>query len=401
MGHVGLVEVCVWTALTMTTMLAAHAATPPSPDWASLTPWRTYVIVEHVTDGAHWFVVDKVPGLGKRCEVRVPMQGGDAPLVTCGVQTIGDGGRQSLPTDAKGAHKRATQALTQHLSGIGGGSVKGQLVYLGPLRRVTFRQVVVTGAGASANDTRALSWTSSWDVDLASGRVDHGVVPARVGVTALCSAGFQVDCDAPPKLLAWAPPPRFEGMLLDPADGAVEPADLALLDTAVRGVALAKDASAWRATAPRTVGPGLLPQGFEGGAVVSLVVQAQGPGSQGGGTFQVDVPLREAAFGPVHVRMPVEGVPATVELRLDLPAEMVEVRILPQGERYVARDARARCALVVDGDRAALPEACDVDWGGAWLTWANPAGDTRVAVQVADQITTLPGPSKGPRLLPP
>jgi len=349
------------------------------PGWSDLSPWRTWAVLEHVQAPRHWFVAEGLSMTRQRCEIGLPVDGGRAD-VWCGPRTLGADRVMQTRGPLRKAHKAARDALVEALGASRKDVSLDELDYVGTLSRVTFRQVVPVGDGPGAG-TPARTWATSWDV-AADGAVHPSAVVPEVRVTAMCAPGVHKHCQDSPVLLPYVPPAGWDGRLVPVQGGGEAYAALA------RAVASATEADF--AGAPlRSVGEAVLPAGFRDELVVTLQVQANAGSDQAGdGRFDVDVPLAEAAQGPVRLRMPVDGVPAAVELDVDLPSEQLTVRIRPDQGRYVEHALPIQCQLLVTEDATALPGQCSVDSRGRWLRWDGTAA--AVMVQVA--------PDAGPKL---
>lgn len=377
-------------------MAIAVAQADAPPDWSELAPWRTHVVVEHIEPELQWFVVDAVPGLGIRCEARA-RQGVPEPAVTCGGEpSVGAGRPRAVPKHLRKLDK-AVRAGIAEATGLSLRDLAGVDVrYLGRLQRVSFRQVVIVDAHDDPKTARTRTVQASWDVDLDTGFVDHGVGMDVVRGMPLCLPGVHVGCDAGPRLVPWTPPAAWEGMLVRTSDPTLPPDVLDGLEAAIRTVAMSEAEGGWTAPAPRAHDPALLPPDHRAGLAVRMHVRGQ-TGDVNGGIVTVGVPLNDVAFRPVAVRLPLTGTDVTLEVALDLPAETMAVRVRPAGGRYVEHTADVRCRFVVDAERAALPEPCPVDWGGRWLSWTSEDGQHAVWVQVEDLLAPLstPQPSAG------
>ncbi|HMV69060.1 MAG TPA: hypothetical protein PKA64_19595, partial [Myxococcota bacterium] len=176
------------------------------PEWSELAPWRTWAVVENVQPARHWFVLDPIPVLGKRCEVGLVAEGRRGPpVVWCGPARIGDAAVQDAPASMKKEERAARDALRPYL-GDSAEALDGlRMRFLGTLRDVTFRQIVVVEPAADPGQARAITLTATWQVDPVSGRVDRGPVPPDTRVGPVCLPGIHTGCDQPPRLLEWAP----------------------------------------------------------------------------------------------------------------------------------------------------------------------------------------------------
>lgn len=349
------------------------------PTWDDLTPWRTWTVLEHVQSPRHWFVAEGLAMTGQRCEVALPVDGG-SPSVWCGPRTLGADRPQTVSGRMNKVRKQARVALAEALGADTRDIRLDDLTYLGTMSRVTFRQVVPVGDQPGAR-TPARTLSTSWDVST-DGVVHPSAVAPEIRVTAVCAPGVHQSCDGQPTLLPYTPPKGWEGRLV-PVGGDSEA--FAALSRAVAAAVGEGFASA----AVRSTVEGVLPAGFQDELVLTLQVQADGGGGKGGdGMFDVDVPLGDAAAGPVRLRMPVEGIPASVELDVNVPGEELTVRVRPSEGRYVEHTLPLQCRLLATDDATALPGQCSVDSRGRWLRWNGASG--AVLVQVA--------PDAGPKL---
>ncbi|MCB9681019.1 MAG: hypothetical protein H6733_06060 [Alphaproteobacteria bacterium] len=376
--------------------LPVAAAAPPA--WSDLQPWRTYVVVEDVSPPRDRFVVPS-DGKGRpRCEVEVdPDNAGAAAIVACGGRQFADAEGRPVPRAARAAERRARDGASATL-GITGAAAKSlPLTYLGRVRQVTLRQIVVTVPHDDPTEARARSVLTTWDVDVEGDAVTAAAGGATSGLGPLCARGLHVGCDAPPRLVPYTAAPRWEGMIFAPDDAAVDAAQVDHMRALARDLALSRDLGS-AAVPPAT---SMLPPDYEPGVAVQIHLQASGVGdAHGAGFLTLDLPLNEAATGPVTAKMPIDGMPVAVEIALDLAAGSVTARIRPDGERYVQAEAPVTCALVRDGARTALPAACEVGWNGRWLSWSSKDGRYGVMLQLSDVIEPLYTPSIGPALLP-
>ncbi len=375
----------VGAALTMAVGLAAVGAQASSvellaPTWESLTPWRTWVVLEHVDGPRDWFVVDKAAGGGQRCEIGVPRD--SRPVrVWCGPRTLGAEDVRPVDRAAKAARKTARDALIAHLGADKKAVPSSDLQWMGTLSRVSFRQVVPVGDGPGAH-TPARTASTSWDVE-ENGRVHRSAIAPLVRVTAVCAPGIHPDCDGSPTLLPYEPTPSMEGHLVgEDAD----PGTVAALEKAV-----AAAAAGHRAPSARAGDGSPLPPAYRDLMVLQLQVQGvDARGESGEGRFDVDVDLRQAADKAVRLSLPVGEMPAVVELDVDVPAGTLTVRVRPAQERFVEHTLGLTCHLLKDPDdgAVALPGRCQIDSDGRWLRWQGARGS--VMVQVA--------PDAGPRM---
>lgn len=352
--------------------LVAWAGVPQGPQWEDLTPWRTWVLLEHVDAERHWFVVERTEMSGQRCEIGLPRREG-AASVWCGPATLSASPNASLPRGMGGARRQARAALAERLGVKPGKIPLGDVSFVDTLRRVTFRQVVPVEKGAP-DQVAARTWMSSWDVS-ASGKVHPSAVEPQVRVTALCAPGLHVGCDTSPRIIDVALPQSVQGHLI--TEGAPAEARAALEQ------GLARAAAPGFAPLQALPEPGeVLPESFREVLVFQVQVQASGGGEGGGdGRFFVDVPLRAAHMGPSRLVLPITNLRVGVELETDLTRNRVSVRVRPQSGRYVEMSHPIQCDLVVDEGRVALPRPCEIATDGEWLRWEG--GGQWVSVQLA------------------
>lgn len=350
------------------------------PGWDDLAPWRTWVVLEHVGAPQHWFVAPTLPMSRQRCEVGIPVNGG-APTVWCGRAKLGATEALAVQGPMRKVAREARDALSKALGIEARDLAPSELVFVGTMSRVTFRQVVPVGDGPGIG-TPARTAATSWDVT-SDGEVHPAAVEPDLRVTAVCARGIHPDCDEGPTLLPYTPPPGWEGQLVP--EGVPSEA-LAALEGAV--AAAIRDG--FQGADARSVSGDPLPDGFSDHLVLTMQVQAHGSetGAAGDGRFDVDVALAEAMQGPTRLRMPVDGVPAAVELDVDLPSQSLTVRVRPARGRYVEHTLALSCPVLATEQGIALPGMCQVDSAGRWLRWDGPEG--QVMVQVA--------PDAGPRL---
>lgn len=383
----------------MMALWASVAVADQHVGWDELTPWRTYLVVEAVDPLRHWYVIDEMPGIGVRCEIAVDAVDNQAkPLVNCGSNTLGNRGYQVPPQKLAGATRRALDAASE-LTGLPAAKVrKGGAAYLGTLRRVHFRELVVVSPGGDG-PREARSLRLSWDVDADTGAIRPGAGVAKADIGPVCMLGVHAGCDAAPELVGWAPDPGWDGLLIVPGATGVDDKALAPLQEAIRSVAKAANAGTWSAASLRAPGEGVLPTPYPSAIGVRLNVQGHDANGSGGGFVVLDLPLGDAVKGPVTASMPVDGMPATLDVTLDLMRNEVVLRIRPVKQRYVEAKASVSCELVRDGDRAALLGPCTHDWGGRWLSWRARDGSASIMVQLTPELMDLPGPSQGPGLI--
>ncbi len=366
--------------------------------WTDLAPWRTWVVIDDISTARHWFVLDRTPGVGTRCEVGVPVDrralGGT--VVHCGEPSVSDAGRQPLPRNLRGQEKRARKAL-DFIAGDAASRLSSvQMDYLATYQRVSFRQVVVTAARPEPSATVTWTHASFWDVEVDTGRVDHGVLGIRVGQEPLCLSGMHAHCDDAPKLLPFVPSGGWEGHLIDTEADRIQAAQTRQLEDLIRAAVRGEEGSFGAPV--RAVGESLLPSTMQAGASLRLDLRVQ---SATGATSQrevvLDFPMNEAAFAGSEVSFRVEGTDATVFVGATFGEQgqlhlRVEGGDAPAKERFMP----VQCDVVRDGARAVLAAACRLDVLERTLTWVGAGGVQRLTVTTADSLLPLLGPSRGP-----
>jgi hypothetical protein len=376
------------------------AAAGQHPGWSELTPWRTWVVAENVSEPLLWFVVDDLPGVKGRCEVGVSPHDGLGALVWCGAPSRDDRGAGEVPKRMRRAERIARTALQPHAPEHADEIAEVPLRFLGSLRRVTLRQLVVVEPDPDAERAIAHTLLSHWDVDVDSGWVAPSPVPPKIGYQPACAGGMHTGCDSAPSLIDYLPPPGWEGLLVDPREAAPGQEGRDLLATQVLAVARGTVAGSWVPATMRTTGAGLLPEDYDAKAVVTMRVRVgREDGSWETTPIAVDVPLNVAAFRRFETRFPILTAKAELEVRAHLTAGYLDVRILPMGGEPVEHRLSMRCSPVVDGGRAALARDCEIASDGQWLRWDAPWGGGMI-VMVEERVEPLMAPAFGVAPLP-
>lgn len=379
-------------------LLAASFAGEPVA-WSDLTPWRTWVLVDDVSLERQWFVMPVTPGRHERCEVGVvPGKGAEGAVVHCGEAQISDVGIREPPRAMRKTEKAARKALQKLLGTDAREIAAAEMSWLGRLRRVSFRQAVITRASeGDARNAHTFVHATFWDVDLDTGRVDRGVVGSRVAEEPLCVAGRHAHCGDTPRLLGFVPQPGWDGHLIDvEADGS-QGAQTKELEELIREVAMIRS-NDWLGVPMRAPGEGLLPPDMDAGMSMQLVLDVQRfDGTKERRKHTLDLPLNEAAFEGVALSFPVDGTDARIQVDAKLQDGAVKVLIGSEGtEDPAALVMPVDCSLVLDGSRAAAAQPCPVRHMLRQVTWVGEGGVQRVTVTASDRLLPMLGPSQGP-----
>jgi hypothetical protein len=375
--------------------LSVGGALAMDPGWSALAPWRTWTVVDDLGPAVHWFVVDDATGAYTGCEIGVHVDDADAgATVWCSGASIDRGGRRPVPRALAAEARAATAAVRDHLGLRGAAGRALSVDFLGTLRRVALRQVVVIEAADTPADARAWTLAGLLDVDVDLGRVAASPLGWTESVAPLCRPGVHPGCDAPPRLVDHTPAAAWDGMLLATEPGEAEGGQLEALGAAVRAVVLGGAGF----VTPRPTPGGLLPDDLAAGAVVSADIEVVGAdGAASRGTIHLDVPLNLAAFGPAVVPVQPQGASTTATFSVDLRRGEVAVELSGEGAPPTREVFPTRCTPLVDGDQAVLAKPCSLSAAGRWVGWEGPDG-ARMVVTLRERVLPLTRPTRGPGL---
>jgi hypothetical protein len=384
--------------LLLALMTPASAEVPVVADWSDLPAWRTWVVLDDVGLERHWFAIQEAPGVLKRCEMGILATDlSSDPVIHCGKALHSDVGVREVPRALRRAEKAARKGLMQVLGGHASELADAQLVYLGRLKRVSFRQLVITKPHEDAQRAMTYTQASFWDVDMDTGNVDRGVLGTRIGEEPLCMSGLHARCDEPPRLLAFEPSEGWDGHLIDLDAEGSQATQTAALEALVRDVALHAEAHGWSWPPMRDPGAGMLPVEMDAGMSLQLTLDVQGAdGKRNQRDVTLDLPLNQAAFEGVAMGFDVDGASARLEVDARLEAGQLFVHLGgPDADRRtIALDVD--CELVRDDNRAFAPGPCAVRHPLRQVSWVGEGGVERVTVTTAKQLLPLFGPSRGP-----
>lgn len=373
--------------------LAVAMAGPVHPAWSELAAWRTWLVLEDVQPARHWFALEDTPMLGKRCEVGLVAEGKRGPpVVWCGPARVSDTTAREAPEALKKAEEQARAALAPFVGDKASLLDDLRMRYLGTLRDVTFRQIVVVRQDPDPTRARAVSLTATWQVDAETERVDRGPLAPGTRLAPICAPGIHVGCEAPPRLMDWAPEPGWEGMLYDArwmrGDAPLDER----LAAVVRGAARA--GAAFQPAPPRKVSGGALADDMDAAAALTILTAVDGQERR----HLVDLPLNDLVSGPVIVRFPVEGTPARVEVIVRLGEGQLEVSLQAPDLESAGIRLPLSCEVLVDGANGVLLAPCVSDSVGQWAMLTDAAGAEVARVRVEGTIEPLLVPSVGPGL---